>query len=156
MPRVELYNDELNNTCEVAFKPAEGELRMKGNSLEKMDSFNTWNYVCDLQKMDSDVINHELKIQQLEDWRFREELKTEDSIKAVELEAEWGKLKEAGDHLRVLEEQCKQAREYMRRMEEVLRLGRIAYDDVVKYTLEKKKTFDILDTDLENSEAESI
>ena len=151
MPKFELYTNGEDN--EITLKPAEGDVRITPmGALEKRDAYNSWLYICDITQLDNNVLTHDTKLTTLENWKFEQELQTQDSVKAVELEGQWAELKEAGDHLRALEEQCKQAREYMRRLEETLKQARLSYNGVTKHVLEKQKTFDVLDQDYPEGE----
>jgi hypothetical protein len=149
MPKFEAYNDEFNGTADITLKPSKGDMRLiNQGTIEQMDEFGVWNYICNIEMIDRAVLDQGARLDVIEQWKVEEDTKAQDTIRAVELEAEYHDLKQAGDSLAELEAQGKTAREYMSRLEHTIQLARTSYRELVTYTGEKQRTFDILDTDL--------
>ena len=144
MPKFETYNDAFNNTAELSLKPSTGDVRINNSSLEKMDDFGSWNYVCDIQQLDTDVTNHTIKILNLEMWMAEEKEKATPDHRS-ELEQEFPDLKEAGDLMDKIETQAQTARIQLRELEDTVNSARIAYREMTKFTAEKKMTFERLE-----------
>jgi len=145
MPKFEAYNDEFNNTAELSLKPSAGDLRINNSSLEKMDSIGQWCYVCDIQQLDTTVLNHDLKLHTLESWMESEKAKATPDHRS-DLEQQFDDLKEAGEALDNIETLAQTARIRLRELEDTVDQARITYRQMTKYTTEKLKTFEQLDT----------
>ena len=154
MPKYEVYNDEFNNRADLTLMPSEGDVRIKNmGTVEKMDAQNQWVYVCDINQMDVDVMNHTTKIINLEAWMNLEKAKATPEYRS-DLEKQFDDLHEAGEALDQIETMAQNARIQLRLIEVSVEQARMAYRQLTKYTTEKQKTFDRLDTPYPDQDGE--
>jgi len=132
MPKFEV-NTYNGDETEIMVTPAEGDLRFKDfGTIEKRSMNGVWEFLCDINKIETFVNSAEGWVSKLESWMWEEQEKDKAIIIANELEEKFDDLQEAG--------------RYLREMEKQLRVARAMYEGMTKECREKLKTFERLDT----------
>lgn len=138
MPKVEVIN--FGDNTEVVFSPAEGDVRcMMAGGIERYQN-GCWNYIGDLNKMFNDVIQLQSDTTKLQSFMWDQNAKDSEAYQMGSLEEKFDDLKEAG--------------EYLRQLEKMVRVARKAYTKMGEATKEKLKTFERLDKPYPDQENE--
>ena len=130
MPKLEAYNHGYGNS-EIAFTPDEGDVRCDAVGTIQRWQNGSWYYIGDLDQLFNKSLQADTRITGLEVFMFEQQAKEEVALHMHQLEQKFDDLKEAG--------------EYLRQLEKMLRVARKAYTDMSKATQEKLKTFERLD-----------
>lgn len=137
MPKFEL--NQYGEDQELILKPTDGDLRMVSMTLERLEN-GCWNYIGDLTQLFSDSMILKGDVQLIKNWMLDEQEKAKAQIIADDYEDKDDALREAG--------------EYLRQLEAMLRVARKTYDSMVDETIEKHKTFQRLDSPYPDEENE--
>lgn len=137
MPKFEL--NQYGEDQELILKPTNGDLRMVSMTLERLEN-GCWNYIGDLTQLFSDSMILKGDVQLIKNWMLDEQEKAKAQIIADDYEDKDDALREAG--------------EYLRQLEAMLRVARKTYDSMVDETIEKHKTFQRLDSPYPDEENE--
>jgi hypothetical protein len=152
MPEFEVYTTGYGDSrqSEMTIKPSCGDLRVNtSGTLEKMDDHGNWNFVGHLDGLFSSIVSLESLVYDINNWKLIEQTKYETTTSRSELEADYDDLRKAGDHLAIVEEQAKMAKNHLKLMDNILKDARESYRALKEYTKQKQKTFDIVNTDHE-------
>jgi len=129
MPKFEL--SQFGNDQELVFKPADGDLRCDSFGIINRWQNGAWYRMGDLDQLFTKMTLAETYIANLQTFQLEQEQKDKEALQMHSLEQEFDDLKEAG--------------EYLRELEKMLRDARKAYTDMSKETKAKLKTFERLD-----------
>lgn len=140
----EITIQQYGDTKEIVLTPSEGDVRYNGSSLERMDAYNMWNHIGNLEQLFTDLIMLQNRVVELEVWKFAEDERRRNENRST-LEDKDDQLAEVGTHLRELESQAEDARQTLHELEETVIASRKTYKSMINYTKDKIKTFETLD-----------
>lgn len=129
MPKIEA--NKYGDNIDLTFSPDDGDMRCNTTGTVERYQHGQWVYMGELDGLFRDNSNHIIRIAELQSFMWERQAKDKEAQHMHSLEEQFDDLKEAGEYLRQLEQMLREARE--------------AYTDMSYATREKLKTFKRLD-----------